>query len=115
MRRGLLRIERRRFGTMLADLPALAAWLVSLGVTHVAMESTGVYWKPIYNVLVADCQVWIVDPRHLQQVPGRKTDVSDADWIAQLMQYGLLERSFIPEEARPRPAGSDAVSHTLTG
>ena len=97
---GQLRIERRRFGTMLADLQALAAWLVSLGVTHVAMESTGVYWKPIYNVLVADCQVWIVNARDLQQVPGRKTDVSDADWIAQLMQYGLLERSFIPEEAQ---------------
>jgi transposase len=97
---GQLRIERRRFGTMLADLQALAAWLVSLGVTHVAMESTGVYWKPIYNVLVAHCQVWIVNARHLQQVPGRKTDVSDADWIAQLMQYGLLERSFIPEEAQ---------------
>jgi transposase len=94
---GRLRIERRRFGTLLAELEALAAWLDSLGVTQVAMESTGVYWKPIYNVLAEHCEVWIVNARHLQQVPGRKTDVSDADWIAQLMQYGLLERSFIPD------------------
>ena len=95
---GTLRLERRRFGTMLADLEALAAWLVSLGVTHVAMESTGVYWKPIYNVLAPHCAGWVVNASHLAQVPGRKTDVSDADWIAQLMQYGLLERSFIPGE-----------------
>lgn len=95
---GDLTLQRQRFDTVLADLEALAAWLDSLGVTHVAMESTGVYWKPIYNVLAAHCEVWIVNARHLQQVPGRKTDVSDADWIAQLMQYGLLERSYIPGE-----------------
>jgi transposase len=95
---GKLAIQRRRFNTVLAELQALAAWLVSLGVTHVAMESTGVYWKPIYNVLAEHCEVWVVNARHLQQVPGRKTDVTDADWIAQLMQYGLLERSFVPGE-----------------
>ncbi len=95
---GHLRIERRRFATTLAELEALLAWLVSLDVTHVAMESTGVYWKPIYNVLAEQLEVWVVNARHLAQVPGRKTDVRDADWIAQLMQYGLLERSFIPAE-----------------
>ena len=77
----------------------MAAWLVSLGVTHVAMESTGVYWKPIYNVLVADCQVWIVN--RASAAGARAQDRRQrADWIAQLMQYGLLERSFIPEEAQ---------------
>ncbi len=95
---GHLHLERRRFATTLAELEALRAWLVSLGVTHVAMESTGVYWKPIYNVLAEQLEVWIVNARHLAQVPGRKTDQRDADWIAQLMQYGLLTRSFIPEE-----------------
>jgi len=84
------------FPTMLAGLEALAAWLSGFGVTHVAMESTGVYWKPVYNVLSAQFDVWIVNARDLHQVPGRKTDVKDAEWIAQLMRLGLLNRSFIP-------------------
>ena len=87
----------RKFGTMLADLQALDAWLAGLGVTHVALESTGVYWKPVYNVLAGHLQVWIVNARDLKQVPGRKTDVGDADWLCQLMRLGLLKRSFIPE------------------
>jgi transposase len=85
------------FPTTLAGLEALAAWLSGLGVTHVAMESTGVYWKPVFNVLAPLCEVWIVNARDLQQVPGRKTDVKDAEWIAQLMRHGLLKRSFIPD------------------
>ena len=87
----------RTFPTTLAGLEALAAWLSGLGVTHVAMESTGVYWKPVFNVLAPLCEVWIVNARDLQQVPGRKTDVKDAEWIAQLMRHGLLKRSFIPD------------------
>ena len=78
----------------------MADWLVSLNVTHVAMESTGVYWKPVYNILHPALDVWVVNARHLRQVPGRKTDESDAEWIAKLMSYGLLERSFIPEESQ---------------
>jgi transposase len=87
----------KTFPTTLAGLEALAAWLSGLGVTHVAMESTGVYWKPVFNVLAPLFEVWIVNARDLQQVPGRKTDVKDAEWIAQLMRHGLLKRSFIPD------------------
>jgi transposase len=90
----------RRFATTLAGLQALAAWLASFGVTHVAMESTGVYWKPAFNVLVEQFEVWIVNARDMKQLPGRKTDLKDAEWIAQLMQYGLLKRSFIPDVAQ---------------
>ena len=87
----------KSFGTTTADLEALAAWLSTNGVTHVAMESTGVYWKPVYNVLAPEFEIWVVNAHHLKQVPGRKTDVKDAEWIAQLMRLGLLERSFIPD------------------
>jgi len=87
----------KSFPTTTAGLEALAAWLASLGVTHVAMESTGVYWKPVYNLLAPTFEVWVVNARDLQQVPGRKTDVADAEWIGQLMRHGLLKRSFIPE------------------
>jgi transposase len=92
-----VRSVSKRFDTTLAGLQALAAWLASFGVTHVAMESTGVYWKPVYNVLTEHFEVWIVNARDMKQLPGRKTDLKDAEWIAQLMQYGLLKRSFIPE------------------
>lgn len=87
----------KSFATTTAGLEALAAWLSDFGVTHVAMESTGVYWKPVYNILEPLFEIWVVNAHHLRQVPGRKTDVKDAEWIAQLMQIGLLERSFIPE------------------
>lgn len=87
----------KRFGATLLDLQAMHAWLSGLGVTHVAMESTGVYWKPVFNVLDGDFEVWIVNARDMKQVPGRKTDACDAEWICQLMSYGLLKRSFIPE------------------
>ncbi len=87
----------KRFGATLRDLQAMHAWLRGMGVTHVAMESTGVYWKPVFNVLDGDFEVWIVNARDMKQVPGRKTDVCDAEWICQLMTYGLLKRSFIPD------------------
>jgi transposase len=89
--------ERQQFGTTTNELRALAAWLRSHGITHVAMESTGVYWKPVYNLLQDEFETWIVNARHLAQVPGRKTDERDADWICKLMRYGLVERSFIPD------------------
>lgn len=93
---GGLRANKRSFATTLAGLEQLAAWLLSYGVTHVVMESTGVYWKPVYNVLAVQCEVWVVNAQHVKQVPGRKTDWNDAEWLARLMRYGLLERSFIP-------------------
>ncbi len=86
----------RTFGTMTAQLLALADWLDAEGVRQVAMESTGVYWKPIFNILEGRFAVILVNAHRLKQVPGRKTDVKDAEWIAQLLQYGLLSPSFIP-------------------
>jgi transposase len=86
----------RTFGTMTAELVALADWLDAEGVSHVAMESTGVYWKPVYNLLEGLFEVILVNAHRLKHVPGRKTDVKDAEWIAQLLQYGLLSPSFIP-------------------
>jgi transposase len=77
----------------------MADYLESWGVTHVALESTGVLWKPVWNVLEGRFMLCLVNPRHLKRVPGRKTDVSDAEWIAQLMQCGLLKGSFVPPRA----------------
>ena len=74
----------------------MAEWLADLGVTHVAMESTGVFWKPIYNILEDRFPQLLVNARHSKQVPGRKTDVKDCQWIAQLLQCGLLRGSFVP-------------------
>ena len=90
------RKEVRSFGTMTSDLLALSDWLLSFGVTHVAMESTGEYWKPIHNILEENFEVLLVNARHIKQVPGRKTDVMDAEWIADLLRHGLLRGSFIP-------------------
>jgi transposase len=88
--------EIRSFGTMTADLLTLSDWLMSHEVTHVAMESTGEYWKPIFNILENNFEVLLVNAQHISKVPGRKTDVSDAEWIADLLQHGLLKASFIP-------------------
>lgn len=89
--------ELRTFGTMTDDLLALADWLVTMGCTHVAMESTGVYWKPIYNLLEGAFTLLVVNAQHIKAVPGRKSDVRDAEWIADLLQHGLLRGSFIPD------------------
>lgn len=89
----------RTFPTMSADLLALADWLQDQGCTHVAMESTGVYWRPIYNLLEDAFTVLVVNAQHIKAVPGRKTDVADSEWIADLLRHGLLRASFIP----PRP------------
>lgn len=86
------------FGTMTEDLLELVDWIISSKCTHVAMESTGIYWKPIYNLLEQEpsVTVFVVNAKHMKQVPGRKTDVKDAEWIAELMQHGLLKPSYIP-------------------
>lgn len=89
--------ETRTFGTMTRDVLALADWLTECGVNHVAMESTGVYWKPIYNILEGNFTLLVVNAQHLKAVPGRKTDVKDAEWMAQLLQHGLVRGSFIPD------------------
>jgi transposase len=88
--------ERRTFSTMMPDLLRMRCWLKDLGVTHVAMESTASYWKPIFNVLEGHLEVLVVNAQHLKAVPGRKTDVRDAEWIADLLQHGLLRPSFVP-------------------
>ena len=93
---GGMRKEVHTFATMTSDLLMLSDWLLGFGVTHVAMESTGEYWKPIYNILEANFEVLLVNARHIKQVPGRKTDVMDAEWIADLLRHGLLRGSFIP-------------------
>jgi transposase len=92
------RLERqvRTFGTMTADLLALGDWLDRFGVTHVALESTGVFWRPVFNILEDGRTIVLVNPRHLKHVPGRKTDVKDAEWLADLLRHGLLQPSFIP-------------------
>ena len=95
------RRETRTFGTVMAELLALSDWLQSLGCTHVAMESTGEYWKPVFNILEGSLEVLLVNAQHIKAVPGRKTDVKDAEWIAELLQHGLLRASFIPP-APPR-------------
>jgi transposase len=88
--------EIRRFGTMTRDLLELADWLQSHHGTHVAMESTGVYWKPVWNILAGQFEVVLVNAQHIKAVPGRKTDVKDCQWIAELLQHGLLRGSFVP-------------------
>src|SRR4051812_38171097 len=93
---GVVGKQTRTFGTMTADLLELADWLEAEGVRHAAMESTGVYWKPIWHLLEGRFELMLVNARHMRQVPGRKTDVKDAEWIAQLLQHGLLSPSFIP-------------------
>jgi transposase len=89
--------EIRTFGTMTSELLALSDWLAAAGCTHVAMESTGVFWKPIYNLLEGSFELVVVNAQHIKAVPGRKTDVRDAEWIADLLRHGLLRASFIPD------------------
>ncbi len=93
--------ETRTFGTMTGALLELVDWLQERQVTHVAMESSGVYWKPVYNLLEgSELTAWVVNAQHIKAVPGRKTDVKDAAWIADLLRHGLLRPSFIPDRAQ---------------
>lgn len=91
--------EVRTFGTMTRDLLGLREWLLGLGITHVGMESTGVYWKPVYAILEDDFELIVGNARHIKNVPGRKTDVKDSEWIADLVRHGLIAKSFVP----PKP------------
>jgi transposase len=93
---GQVGLQTRSFGTMTTALLELADWLAACGVTHIAMEATGVYWKPVYYLLEDRFTILLVNAQHIKQVPGRKTDVKDAEWIAQLLQHGLLQGSFVP-------------------
>lgn len=93
--------EVREFGTTTRELLALADWLLLAGCQMVAMESTGSYWKPLYNVLESSgLAAMVVNAQHMKAVPGRKTDVRDSEWIADLLQHGLLTASFIPDRAQ---------------
>ncbi len=109
LRDGRIQQEVRTFATMTRDLLALANWLAAEGVSHVAMESTGVYWKPIYNILEGRLDILLVNARHVKHVPGRKTDVKDCQWLAQLLQCGLLQGSFVPE--RPQRELRELTRH----
>lgn len=88
--------ETRTYRTLTDELKGLSDWLKEKGVTHVAMESTGVYWKPVYNLLEGQFEILVVNAEHIKKVAGRKTDVQDAEWIADLLRHGLLKGSFIP-------------------
>lgn len=91
--------HQRRFGTVTAEIGELSKWLNEFDVKHVAMESTGVYWKPIWNLLEGQFELLLVNAAHIKNVPGRKTDMKDCEWIAQLLQHGLLKGSFVPERS----------------
>jgi transposase len=90
--------ETETFGTTTPDLLELHDWLYEWGLTHVAMESTGDYWKPVFNILEDSFEVWLVNAQHVKHVSGRKTDVKDSEWLAELMLHGLLKPSFIPPQ-----------------
>lgn len=96
---GKVQKQIRTFSTMTVDLLALADWLETFGVTHIALESTGVYWHPVFNLLEEQHTILLVNPQHIKAVPGRKTDAKDSEWLADLLRHGLLQASFIP----PRP------------
>ena len=94
---GTLLKQVRTYATTTGALLQLSDWLAGMDCTHVAMESTGVYWKPVYNVLEGSFELLLVNAQHMKAVPGRKTDVKDSEWIAELLQHGLLKGSFVPE------------------
>jgi transposase len=96
LKNGRVQKQVRTFGTTTRELMGLREWLLSGGCTHVAMESTGVYWKPIYAILEGAFEIVVANAQHVKKVPGRKTDVKDAEWIADLLCHGLLRPSFVP-------------------
>jgi len=97
---GRIHTQIRTFGTMTRDLLGLLDWLKAEQVEAAAMESTGVFWKPVWNILEGSVPLLLANARHIKQVPGRKTDVKDCDWIAQLLQHGLLRASYVPERSQ---------------
>ena len=92
------RSELGRFATTTQGLLALSAWLAEAKVTHVAMEATGVYWKPVWHVLCHDFSLVLANASHIRNVPGRKSDANDAAWIADLLAHGLIRASFVPPQ-----------------
>jgi transposase len=99
LKNGRVQKQVRTFGTTTRELMGLREWLLSESCTHVAMESTGVYWKPIYAILEGAFEIVVANAQHVKKVPGRKTDVKDAEWIADLLCHGLLRPSFVPPSA----------------
>lgn len=104
--------ETKTFGTTTPDLLALLDWLLEWGIMHVAMESTGDFWKPVYNVLEGTFELLVVNAKHVKHVPGRKTDAKDSEWLAELMLHGLLKASFIPP--KPQRALRDLTRYRRT-
>lgn len=92
------RSQVRTFSTMTGDLLTMRDWLLEQGVTLVGMEATGIYWKPVFYLLENDIECWLLNARHMKAVPGRKTDVKDSEWIAKLLEHGLVRPSFVPPE-----------------
>lgn len=90
--------ETRTFPTMTRDLYEMLRWLEQRSITHIAMESTGIYWKPVYNIMEGYFEIKLANAQRIKNVPGRKTDISDAEWIAKLLRHGLIEPSFVPPE-----------------
>jgi transposase len=93
-----IKVETKTYETFTSSLKEMKEWLMSIGITHIAMESTGVYWKPIFNILEDSFEIMLVNARHLKNVPGRKTDKADSRWICKLLLSGLLKGSFVPPE-----------------
>ncbi|MEN3360354.1 MAG: transposase [Mycobacteriales bacterium] len=104
---GRRRVRVRTFSAMTRDLLAMRDWLLAEQVTVVGMEATGAYWKPVFYLLEHEVECWLLNARHMKAVPGRKTDVKDAEWIAQLVEHGLVRPSFVP----PGAAGPDPLPH----
>jgi transposase len=105
--------EIREFATTTRGLLLLRDWLASFEVRLVGMEATGVYWKPIYYMLEDDFELWLLNARHLKNVPGRKTDVKDAEWICQLVEHGLVRASFVPPKERSGSSGTSPATAKL--
>ncbi len=94
-----LKEETREYGSFTEDIESMSVWLKDCKITHIAMESTGVYWKPVFNILESDFEIILVNARHIKNVPGHKTDKKDSRWIAKLLLSGLLKGSFIPKQS----------------
>jgi transposase len=105
--------ELRQFTTMTSEILALKEWLQASGCRQIAMESSGVYWKPVFHLLEGEFEIVLVNAQHMKAVPGRKTDVKDAEWIADLLQHGLLKASFIPTSRATGCARSDSEPDDL--
>ena len=104
------RQEIRRFSTATGELLVMADWLRQHGTTHVVMEATGVYWRPVWTVLEGQFELMLVNPHHVKAIPGRKTDAKDCEWLADLLQHGLVRGSFVPpveiQDLRDKPISS---------